>query len=199
MKKIFLIISITLFLSLGFAQTMYNFASIQPTEKLTAEQGKETITKLYFYNIYGNTTTKIKFTAKSDLIVEIEPDNLIVAPTKSLKEKPMNVSGNTEYLTIPSIDGFVETKFVVIKLMVPEGAEVGKHNLTVTATAEWLAAPTNIVQPRDFNYEIDIIKAAEKEIFASDIVSIISIVVIILFLLLLVIVFRKKKHKKKSL
>lgn len=195
MRKIFFIIfgvffSFTFF-SVSFAQAMYNFASIQPTEKLTVESGKETTTTLYFYNVYGNNATKIKFSAHSDLMVEIKPENLTVEPTKPTKEKPLNVS-DVEYLSIPGIDDYVETKFVTIKVRA-QGAAIGKHNLTITAVAEWFAAPTNIVQPRDFYYEIEV-KEAENGISVNEIVSV--IIIILFFLLLVVVIFWRNQRKK---
>ncbi|MBI5061543.1 MAG: hypothetical protein HZB67_04490 [Candidatus Aenigmarchaeota archaeon] len=169
---------------------MYNFASIQPTEKLAIECSKEATTKLYFYNIYGNNATKIKLIAESDLIVEIEPENLTIKPTRPLKEKPANISDDTEYLTIPSIDGFVETKFATIKITVPKEMKVGKHNLTITATAEWFAQPTNIIQKRDFDYEVDVV---DGKATVSD-ASIAIVILFILLILLVIVVFLKSEH-----
>jgi len=192
MKKCFTIISILLIFiylsTIAFAQEpKYNFGSMQPAKEFSISPG-DVITKLYFYNIYGNRITHISLSvsnAPPNWAISFNPElhiitvnisgittevieNLYVEPSEALDKIPETVPEGIEYIS--SSVGYIGAKPVEITISVPEDEELGKEfNITISASAEWLGqtGAVAIKQSRDFDYTI---KTVPKE-FREEIIE----------------------------
>ena len=164
----------------------YNFGSAQGAKELTISPGSEAVTKLFFYNIYGNRITHIILEvsdAPEDWDITIEPalhetsvvvsgipttveENLFVQPGSDVQEsKPDDVPEGIEYISSPI--GFVGAKPVLISIKVPEDAKLGTvAKITIDGVASWLGqtGTAAITQGRSFEYTVTVASSEFSEV-----------------------------------
>ena len=155
----------------------YNFGSAQSDKELSASPGQEIITKLYFYNIYGNRITHIKLEIgefPENWIISITPEshdaevdvsgilttvneNLYIEISEAVDEIPENVPEGIEYIS--SSVGYIGANPVEIKIKIPENENYGSYNLRIDASAFWLGqqGTAEIQQSRSFDYKINLV------------------------------------------
>ena len=164
----------------------YNFGSAQGAKALTISPGGEAVTKLFFYNIYGNRITHIVLEvsdAPQGWDITIEPalhetnvivsgipttveENLFVEPGSDVSESiPDDVPEGIEYISSPV--GFVGAKPVLISIKVPEDAKLGTvAKITIDGIASWLGqtGTAAITQGRSFEYTVTVASSEFSEI-----------------------------------
>ena len=181
MKKVIIISLFAIFLSISLVAAQedakYNFGSAQADKELKTNPGGEIITKLYFYNIYGNRITHIKLEVSEfpeNWIITLTPEahdadvdvsgilttineNLYVEISEAVDEIPENVPEGIEYIS--SSVGYIGADPVEIKIKVPENEKYGSYNLRIDASAFWLGqeGTAEIQQSRSFDYKIDLV------------------------------------------
>ena len=158
-------------------QAKYNFGTMQAAKELNVNPGAEIITKLYFYNIYGNRATHIKLEigeAPENWIIELNPsvksvdydvagtittvdENLYVEVSEAVDEIPSIIPEGIEYIS--SSVGYVGANLIEIKITVPADEEYGTYDLRVDASAFWLGqlGSVAIQQSRSFDYKINVV------------------------------------------
>jgi len=163
----------------------YNFGSAQGAKELTISPGSEAVTKLFFYNIYGNRITHIILDvgeAPKGWDITIEPalhetsvvvsgvpttveENLFVQPPSDVSESmPDDIPEGIEYISSPV--GFVGAKPVLIKIKVPEDAKLGTvAKISIDGVASWLGqtGTAAITQGRSFEYTVTVASAEFSE------------------------------------
>lgn len=193
MKKLIILSILLISLPIALAQEApkYNFGSMQPVKELSISPGDEAMTKLYFYNIYGNRITHISLSVSEspeDWDISFDPglhtttinisgimtevtENLYVEPSQATEEIPETVPEGIEYIS--SSVGYIGAKSVEITISVPEGEVLGStHDITVSASAEWLGqtGAVAIKQSRDFDFAVKVVpKEFREEIVATTI------------------------------
>jgi len=188
MKKIFSFFLVLIFL-VGIVnaqeEAKYNFGSAQGAKELTISPGSEAVTKLFFYNIYGNRITHITLEvgdAPEDWDITIEPalhetsvvvsgipttveENLFVQPPSDVQEsKPDDIPEGIEYISSPV--GFVGAKPVLISIKVPEDAKLGTvAKISIDGVGSWLGqtGTAAITQGRSFEYTVTVASAEFSE------------------------------------
>ena len=181
MKKVIIISLFAIFLSISLVAAQedakYNFGSAQADKELKTNPGGEIITKLYFYNIYGNRITHIKLEVSEfpeNWIITLTPEahdadvdvsgilttineNLYVEISEAVDEIPENVPEGIEYIS--SSVGYIGADPVEIKIKVPESEKYGTYDLRIDASAFWLGqeGTAEIQQSRSFDYKIDLV------------------------------------------
>ena len=181
MKKIIIIGLFAIFLSISLVAAQedakYNFGSAQADKELKANPGGEIITKLFFYNIYGNRITHIKLDVSDfpeNWIISLTPEthaasvdisgvittvneNLYVEISEAFDEIPKFVPEGIEYIS--SSVGYIGANPVEIKIKVPENEKFGSYTLRIDASAFWLGqeGTAEIQQSRSFDYKIDLV------------------------------------------
>lgn len=158
----------------------YNFGSMQADKELNMAPGETAITKLYFYNIYGNRITHVSLSvgeAPENWGISFEPllhetmvsisgvpttieENLYVEPSEAVEEIPATVPEGIEYISSPV--GYIGAKPVKVKIKVPANEKFGKYKVTINALAEWLGQAGSVAfkQSRSFDYTVTV---ASKE------------------------------------
>lgn len=184
MKAIILLL-LLLVSTIAFAQDasfddgQYNFASLQIDHAVSVSPGNSTVTKLYFYNIFGNRITHVKlsisefpqgYTVTMAPAVHQQPysvagttvfveENLFAEPTPrdSLPQTKPNDTADVEYIQAPSISGWIPAKPVKITISAPPGAPIGQTGtVKVIGTANWLgnAGTVSLNQEREFTFTV---------------------------------------------
>ena len=172
----FLFFIFILLVSLASVSAGYNFGSMQPEKVFSLNPGQEFMTKIYFYNVYGDKPTHVKLEIVEqpedwdvELIPELEEvgydvsgiiqtieENLVVEESEVLDEPGKEIEG-IEY--IRSKVGYIGANFVELKIFIPEDEELGEtKNILVKANAFWLGSSgmLDINQEREFDYTINI-------------------------------------------
>ncbi len=180
MKKFFIFLLVfTLLIGSINAQesAKYNFGSMQAAKELNMAPGEVAITKLYFYNIYGNRITHISLSvgeAPENWEISFEPalhettveisgipttieENLYVEVSEAVEEIPEDIPEGIEYIS--SSVGYIGANPVEIKIKVPADEDFGKYKITISALAEWLgqAGAVAFNQARSFDYDINVV------------------------------------------
>ncbi len=181
-KKYLMILSILVILVLPIALAQeeapkYNFGSMQPAKEFSVSAGDVIITKLYFYNIYGNKITHISLSAEApkNWVVTMDPplhnttvsiggitttvtENLYVEPSNATDTIPEVIPEGIEYIS--SSVGYIGANPVIIKIKIPADEQVGKvDTVTITGVAEWLGqgGAAAIKQSRNFDYTVKVV------------------------------------------
>ena len=181
MKKIIIIGLFAIFLSISLVAAQedakYNFGSAQADKELKVNPGGEIITKLFFYNIYGNRITHINLEVSDfpeNWIISLTPEahdadvnvsgvittvneNLYVEISEAFDEIPENVPEGIEYISSSVV--YIGANPVEIKIKVPENEKFGSYTLRIDASAFWLGqeGTAEIQQSRSFDYKIDLV------------------------------------------
>ncbi len=159
----------------------YNFGTTQQSNIIAIEPGKTAITKIFFYNIWGNRVTHIilDIAQKPEgWKVEIQPElnnvtlnvtGVIVTAEENLYATPCKLDSSwcptsdltpregVEYISGSNIQGKIPAKYALITVTAPENVSLWQeYPLTISASASWYgeAGTVALTQARDFSYTI---------------------------------------------
>ncbi len=181
MKNFFIfLLVLTLLIGIVNAQEepKYNFGTMQADKELNIAPGETAITKLYFYNVYGNRITHITLEAvkvPENWDISIEPvlheitvdvsgipttveENLDVKPSEAVDEIPSTIPEGIEYISSPV--GYIGADPVKVKITIPKNEKIGKiGEVRIDALASWLGQDgmVTLTQGRSFDYKISVV------------------------------------------
>ncbi|MBT3363025.1 MAG: hypothetical protein HN929_10460 [Chloroflexi bacterium] len=145
----------------------YNLSSVTTNTRLQVTSGNQISADIYFYNVDGNRTTKIKLDA-IDLAqgwkVKYSNSNIKVEPTQISSEPITDIPDGMISLRLPNklgegIPGYCLAHVVTVTINVPEKSTTATvSNVTIEATAKWSGQTGMVHITQTRNFELNIVR-----------------------------------------